>query len=154
MTFRILSLLALLAFVACENKQKKNTTEPLTPEQMKSPEFKPTKDRFPVITFDQNFKKLGKINEGDTLVQRFTFKNTGNMPLVINYCSASCGCTQPRWPQYPVQPGDTSSIITIFNSKNREGMQRKTITIYANTVPEQNEVGFLVEVLKVSAKKP
>lgn len=138
---------AVMFTAGCVNKQKPDYKE-LTAEEATSAKYKPTKESFPVISFEKQEVDLGKIDEGDTLVHRFKFKNTGNMPLVISFASASCGCTVPRWPKYPIVPGDTASIGVVFNSKNREGQQHKTVNIIANTIPESNVVAFSVEVTK------
>ncbi|MFT4033727.1 MAG: DUF1573 domain-containing protein, partial [Siphonobacter sp.] len=119
-------------------------------EQQKTESGDPTK--FPVIKFDQVEADLGKITEGDQVTHRFTFKNTGNVPLKIQYASASCGCTIPTYPKELVAPGDTSSILVKFNSTNKVGNNTKTVTITANTKPETTTVSFKVEVLEATTK--
>ncbi|OZI08058.1 hypothetical protein BWI93_11340 [Siphonobacter sp. BAB-5385] len=108
----------------------------------------PTK--FPILKFDQPEVDLGKVTEGDTLLHRFAFKNTGNAPLVIQSASASCGCTVPVIPLKPIAPGDTSSLLVKFNSKNKVGANTKTVTVVSNTKPETTTVAFRVEVLETS----
>ncbi len=145
--------LLFITLLSCDNKQKEGSQSPLSRADLLSEKYKPTKDKFPVMEFEKAVVKIANpINEGDSLVQHFKFKNTGNLPLVVNYCSASCGCTVPTWPQYPIQPGDTAAIVTVFHSKNREGINHKTITVYANTIPETSTVSFEVEVKKVPVK--
>lgn len=130
---RLLCAAALLCLTACENKQG-------------APADKADPTRFPVLKFDQAEADLGKVTEGDTLVHRFAFRNTGNAPLVIQSANASCGCTVPTVPLQPIAPGDTSSILVRFNSKNKVGANTKTVTVTANTKPETTTVSFRVEV--------
>jgi hypothetical protein len=48
---------------------------------------------------------LPKIKEGEIVEVTYRFKNTGNMPLVVDNVSASCGCTVPEKPEEPIMPG-------------------------------------------------
>jgi hypothetical protein len=115
-----------LAFVSCENKQK---------EQAKQ---KP--DKFPVMKFDEQFYDFKELTEGDTVVHYFKFTNTGTASLIIMNATASCGCTVPTFPENPIPPGESGQIKVVFNSKNKVGMQNKTVSIYANTIPPENTV--------------
>ena len=89
---------------------------------------------------------FGTITEGDTVEHVFNFKNTGEFPLIINNVTASCGCTTPEWPREPVAPGASSSIRVRFNSRNKGGVQNKTVSIYANTNPSVTDLAFTVVV--------
>lgn len=119
-------LLLGLAFVSCENKQKEQTKE------------KP--DKFPVMKFEEQFYDFKEITEGDTIVHYFKFTNTGTASLIIMNAVASCGCTVPTYPENPIPPGESGQIKVVFNSKNKMGMQNKTVSVYANTFPPENTV--------------
>ncbi|MBP9140956.1 MAG: DUF1573 domain-containing protein [Chitinophagales bacterium] len=80
----------------------------------------------------------GQINEGDVKEHTFTFKNTGNAPLQIDRAKGSCGCTVPDYPKTPIAPGATGEIHVKFNSKGKKGQQKKSVTIWANTTPENS----------------
>lgn len=75
---------------------------------------------------------FGTITEGVQATHTFTFKNTGNAPLVLNSVRASCGCTTPKWTKEAVAPGEEGEITAIYNSKGRPGNFTKTITINHN----------------------
>jgi hypothetical protein len=126
---------ASLGMTACENKQSTTQGETEVPGQV------------PVMTFAEQEVNLGKMTEGDTLRHQFKFTNTGKGPLTISSAVASCGCTVPSYPKEPVAPGQTGTIDVLFNSKNKTGMNTKTITVYANTKPDMNTLTFKVEVL-------
>lgn len=93
---------------------------------------------------EKDVHDFGTITEGDTVEHVYSFVNKGELPLVINNITASCGCTTPDWPRTPVAPGETSSIRVRFNSRGKQGEQRKTITVYANTQPAMTDVAFKV----------
>ena len=78
---------------------------------------------------------FGNIVQGDSPEFTFTFKNSGNEPMIISNAKGSCGCTVPKWPKEPIKPGDTGEINVKFNSANKKGAQNKKVTITANTTP-------------------
>ena len=89
---------------------------------------------------------FGAITEGDTVEHTYKFVNNGELPLVINNITASCGCTTPDWPRDPVAPGGESAVRVRFNSRGKQGQQRKTVTVYANTQPAMTDIAFTVMV--------
>ncbi len=89
---------------------------------------------YPVITFKELSYDFGNINEGDKVEHTFEFTNTGNAPLIIDKIKASCGCTVPsNWKKAPILPGEKSSFVVKFNSKNKPNHQTKRIRITSNT---------------------
>ncbi len=104
-------------------------------------------EKLPRITLaEKGVFNFGTITEGDTVEHVFRFKNTGEFPLIINNVTASCGCTTPEWPREPVAPGASSSVRVRFNSRNKGGVQNKTVSIYANTNPSVTDLAFTVVV--------
>ncbi|MBD3637177.1 MAG: DUF1573 domain-containing protein [Crocinitomicaceae bacterium] len=69
----------------------------------------------------------------------FKFKNTGNVPLVIDDAKASCGCTIPNKPEEPIAPGGIGELDVIFRPKSGQVGQpvTKRITVTANTNPKE-----------------
>lgn len=88
--------------------------------------------KFEFVETRHNF---GAIEEGTQASHDFEFTNVGDEALVITNVRTSCGCTSPFWPREPIQPGETSKITAVYNSKNRAGSFNKTITIESNAVP-------------------
>lgn len=94
-------------------------------------------------------KNFGKIAEGQKLEVSYSFKNTGEKPLVITRVQPSCGCTVAEQPTEPVAPGAMGTIKASFNSEGRTGVNHKTLFVYANTKGTQShELHFEVEVDK------
>ncbi len=84
------------------------------------------------MKLDKKSHDFGPIVEGVQATVTFTFKNTGNAPLVLNSVKASCGCTTPKWTKEPIAPGAEGVITAIYNSKGRPGNFTKTITVKHN----------------------
>ena len=86
----------------------------------------------PEFKFDKEVHDFDKVTEGDKAKYDFKFTNVGSEPLVITGVQASCGCTTPQWPKEPINPGESSVITAVYNSKGRPGSFNKAITITSN----------------------
>jgi hypothetical protein len=98
------------------------------------------------ISFDETSHDFGPVDEGAQLSHRFTFTNTGNIPLLISDARSTCGCTVPDWPRSPIPPGGKGEILVKFDTQNKPGKQQKPVTITANTFPAQTQVFIRAEV--------
>lgn len=85
----------------------------------------------PAIEFTSLVIDYGEIIKGSDGVRTFTFTNTGKQPLVISKVYSSCGCTIPKKPEGPIQPGAKGEIQVRYNT-NLVGPIRKTITVNSN----------------------
>ena len=117
-------------FTSCQDgsaKKINNSNNSASPE-------KSTTAEGPIMTFDNISHDFGTINEGDKVTTKFSFTNTGNADLIIVDARGSCGCTVPEYPRdTPIRPGESSVIKVKFDSSNKPGMQRKTVTLVTNT---------------------
>ena len=104
------------------------------------------------IDFNEYVHDFGVIDEGDVVVHRFQFTNTGAEPLVLNKCKGSCGCTVPECPKDPIAPGETGSIEVKFNSKGKKNKQTKKVTVTANTDPAQTILTINAQVTPAPAE--
>lgn len=102
----------------------------------------------PTFQFAEELHDFGTIKDGDVVEHTFTFTNTGAAPLIISDAKATCGCTVPEWPKEPIPVGDTGEIKVRFNSKNKPGIQNKTVTLTANTWPATTRVRIKANVVK------
>jgi hypothetical protein len=99
-----------------------------------------------VIKFEESIYDFGKVTDGDTVKHIFKFTNVGKKYLKIANAAASCGCTIPSWPKDSIKPGDSGEINVVFNSKNRVGAVDKTVTVTANTQPNETQVKLIGKV--------
>ena len=88
-------------------------------------------DKKAAILFDNDIVDYGEIAHGSDGVRTFKFKNTGDDILIIARVYSTCGCTVPKKPDAPIQPGETGEIEVEYDTK-RVGPIRKTITVYSN----------------------
>jgi hypothetical protein len=104
----------------------------------------------PAFAFNETVHDFGTIVEGEVVTHTFSFTNTGEAPLIIEKAQASCGCTVPKWPREPIPVGGTGEIEVRFDSKNKTGVQNKTVTITANTYPQISRLNIKTFVEKAS----
>jgi hypothetical protein len=83
------------------------------------------------IEFKSETIDYGKIEKGSDGIRIFEFTNTGNAPLVISDVTSSCGCTIPKKPESPIQPGENGEIEVKYNTE-LVGPIRKTVSVYSN----------------------
>jgi hypothetical protein len=89
------------------------------------------KELVPTLTFATTVVDYGIIKKGSEPNRTFTFKNTGNAPLLITDAKASCGCTVPTFPQGAILPGESSEITVRYDTQ-RVGLISKSVTILSN----------------------
>ncbi len=86
----------------------------------------------PVFKFVEETHDFGNIKEGIDVTYDFVFTNTGKEPLIIQNCSASCGCTTPNWSRDPILPGQKGKISVKFDTRKKSGAFTKSIYIASN----------------------
>jgi hypothetical protein len=91
------------------------------------------------IQFSDTKHDFGKVKEVNGPVSHvFTFRNTGNAPLVIQKVETSCGCTSPEYTKEPVQPGKSGIVKATFDPSGRPNYFDKNLTVISNA--ENNRV--------------
>jgi hypothetical protein len=105
------------------------------------------------ISFTKTDHDFGTIKEGDVVEYTYTFTNTGEVPLIIQDARPSCGCTAPDWTKTPVPVGGKGFVKASFDSKGKPNLQNKTITVVANTNPQQTVLRFKA-VVSPKAQQP
>ena len=102
----------------------------------------------PILKLTESEFDFGVIEEGEVLKHDFEVRNTGTAPLMILQATSSCGCTIPKFPTEPIEPGESDMITIKFNSHHKEGYQNKQVTIFANTIPNQTIIRIKAKVEK------
>lgn len=107
----------------------------------KQPDVKP-EGPIPSFEWAGTEHDFGTFNEGDVVTYTYTFKNTGESPLIIESVRPSCGCTAPSWTKTPIPVGGEGTVDVKFDSKGKPNAQNKTVTVTANTWPKQTVLRF------------
>ena len=99
------------------------------------------------ISWDIEMYDFGEIPQKIAVSVDFTFKNTGDAPLVITEVKTSCGCTATNYTKTAIAPGETSKITAEYNAK-KLGAFSKTITVVTNATEQTKQLhikGVVVE---------
>ena len=107
----------------------------------KTPDVKP-EGPIPSFEWGTTEHDFGTINENDVVTYTYTFKNTGESPLIIESVRPSCGCTAPSWTKTPIPVGGEGSIEVKFDSKGKKNANNKTVAVTANTWPKRTTLRF------------
>ena len=94
----------------------------------------------PVLTFAEQQFDFGTIKPDSVVRHTFRFTNTGRSALLIADATASCGCTTPSWTKDPVPPGGRGQLEVRFDSRGKEGLINKSVSVRANTQPATTTV--------------
>ena len=134
------SVSSLLILGACKKNEEANSEQHSAisnPAQIGIPDKEkrviPKDGKYPVMTFESKDHDFGTIEADSKVNYSFTFKNTGEADLIITRAMGSCGCTIPEYPKEPIKVGESGKIDVSFNSANKHGNQKKSVTIYTNT---------------------
>ena len=84
------------------------------------------------VKFDVTTIDYGEVEFESDGKRIFKFKNIGTAPLVFTRISSSCGCTIPKKPEKPIEPGGEGEIEVEYDTK-REGLFMKSISVVSNS---------------------
>jgi len=76
---------------------------------------------------------FGLLTRGRPAQHRFVLKNKSSRPLLIDNVRTPCGCTAVDWPEMPIPPGDTASVLVEYNAA-QVGYFYKTLTVFFHGV--------------------
>ncbi|MBC5992370.1 DUF1573 domain-containing protein [Pontibacter cellulosilyticus] len=95
-----------------------------------TPEQKAMSPRLAVGSTSYNF---GKLEKGQKAVAKFTVKNTGKQPLVIQGVKTACNCVSFQVSQPSLKPGQTATLeLTYVPMMLKE--QNEVVTIISNDI--------------------
>ena len=147
----LLSILLITGLVtAChQNSTKPVSASALVTEVSLNPinDMQASPKEMTSVTVDERDYKFGNITIGRKAVHRFTFKNTGNMPLVIENVKSACGCTTTDYTKEPIAPGESGFVETSMDGKTI-GIFKKSATVTMNTEPRTVILNFSGEVIQ------
>ncbi len=86
-----------------------------------------------VIKFETSLHDFGNIHEeAGKASTRFSFKNTGDDTLKINFAEPSCSCISTDWTRTPVPPGGTGFVSATFDPYLKSGSIEKSVNVNSN----------------------
>ena len=95
-----------------------------------------------VLKFESKVIKLGKVEKDTIIPFTYYFQNTWTVPLIIQDAAVTCGCTIPKWPDYPILPEAKDSINVTFSTKGKYGYQDRNIEVISNAKKTSAFISF------------
>lgn len=109
----------------------------------------------PIINFEKTTHDFGQLEEGPEAKCKFKFTNDGDVPLVLQRVTASCGCTKPVFTPKPVMPGESDYIHVGFRTLGQGGRNfSKTITVITNAKENSDSKLKMLTIKGTVKKKP
>lgn len=146
-----LSFSVFFVLASCKNDQAMKITDD---DMKKFEEQKVQASKLPKIEFDKTEHDFGSIQAGEKVSAEFVVKNIGENDLVISDASATCGCTVPDYPKFPLKPGQSAPIKVTFDSNGKSGIQNKTVTLTTNTAIGKETFSIKANVLSQNNGAP
>jgi Protein of unknown function (DUF1573) len=95
------------------------------------------------IAWNRDTLYFGEIEEGSFLLDSFVVTNVGTRPYAIREVRTSCDCTVIKFPQRPIQPGESAAVRIEFDSTGKAGHARPGIIVYDNSYPNARSILYL-----------
>jgi len=93
-------------------------------------------DASDIVKWEQESIALGEVIKGDKVSETFVFTNVSDSDVEIDIVN-TCVCTEAKWPQYPIEPGESAKIEFVFDTKEKDDDHPVEIDVYfANIDPE------------------
>ena len=90
----------------------------------------------PKLEFEKYSYDLGEVKKGEIKYFDIKFKNTGNVPIEIDFVS-SCDCTEVDFPYDEILPGQSGKLKVKFDSSSKEESETTDIDVFLkNKDPE------------------
>ena len=152
---RVFTLLAILSLLLISCGKEQADIQPIkagsNAELIRNPiSYNSKKDTSEMarLVFDEKVYDFGTIIQGESIIRKYTFTNTGKTHLLISDASSSCGCTIPKIPDGPIPPGKKGFVEVKFNSANKSGFQNKRVTVYSNAYPNKSLIFIKGDIIK------
>jgi hypothetical protein len=101
----------------------------------------------PRLSFNKSQHSFGQIEWKRPVTVDYTLTNSGDKPLAISEVSASCACTDVRWPKGVIAPGAKGTVSVTFDA-GLLGHFEKFVAVYSNAEPHLVYLSFDGEVVQ------
>jgi hypothetical protein len=93
-------------------------------------------------------KNFGFVKKGEVVKLNYEISNKGNEPLLISNIEIGCSCTTVEYDKKPVLPGQTATVIILFDTKTVYDRQDRTVLVQSNDKKGPHKLRYKGVVLK------
>lgn len=101
----------------------------------------------PRFTSNTEMQSVGQVEWKHPLTVQYIISNTGNQPLVLTQVEPDCACTEVRWTQTPIAPGEKGQVEVTFDAEAL-GHFYKSMAVYTNAEPHLVYLNMKGEVVR------
>ena len=95
-----------------------------------------SQDASDIVKWNYETIDLGIVEKGDKVSNTFEFTNITDEDVEIDIVN-TCECTEAKWPQYAIEPGETARIEFVFDSNKKDAEEPVELDVYfVNTNPK------------------
>ena len=88
------------------------------------------------IVFEKNTHDLGTIVVSENVYTVvFPFKNTGLLPLQLQFVSTPCTCTTVTWTKEELEPGASGEVTVTYQANGPVDNLSLAFYVYSNGIP-------------------
>ncbi|MEL6389673.1 MAG: DUF1573 domain-containing protein [Bacteroidota bacterium] len=91
-----------------------------------------------IVEWDRTTIDLGTIKKGDQRADSFSFTNISSEDVEIDIVS-TCECTEAKWTQGGISPGESGKIEFIFDSAAKDNEEPIDIDVYFMNKDERGD---------------
>jgi hypothetical protein len=101
-----------------------------------------TSEELPDLRFTEKRLDFGCVGVDFKVRHHFKLVNYGSDTIYVDTVSNVCDCTEVRFRDSTVAPGDTASILMIFNTANMYGPMEKDLRVHCSDSKEPKKNMF------------
>lgn len=86
----------------------------------------------PKLVIDPESWDFGRTLKNRSLEKRFTIRNVGDAPLVIDRITTTCGCAAALLDEKTLKPGQSAELRVTFQTEGLEGRVERKVLLRSN----------------------
>jgi hypothetical protein len=86
----------------------------------------------PRLVIDPESWDFGRTLKNRVLEKRFTIKNVGDAPLVVERITTTCGCAAALLDDKTLDPGESAQLKVTFQTQGLEGRVERKVLLRSN----------------------
>lgn len=94
----------------------------------------------PRLVIDKSSHDFREVQSGKVVSALFQITNLGDEQLNILKLQSNCECLSYELPQYGIDPNQTVELLVFFDTKNRQGFEKKTLALFSNDAMRPTQV--------------
>jgi hypothetical protein len=95
--------------------------------------------KFPKLMLEKHQIDFGKVEEGKIVIDKISFRNSGNGILEIRDVKSTCDCTAALLSSKKLDPGETGNLRIELDTAGRSGKLTRTVSLLTNDPAQPNQ---------------